>query len=445
MGWGEEEFKTIDLGDERLNRRAVLLLERLAQKPSASIPGACENWAETAAAYRFLRNEEVSWDKVITAHWQASQARMAQHKVVLCIQDTTELDYNGQQIDGLGPLSYEAQRGLYLHPTYVVSTEREPLGVCNCWSWAREFKNENGSRSGLCESTRWLESYERICESAELLPQTRHVCIGDREADMLSLMRKARELGYPADYLIRSRHNRVLPGGGKLWDRVQEQAPLGTIRFILPAGRGRKSRTVEQHIRCERVEISDKANGVIEVSCLVASEVNAPEGVKPVVWRLLTNRTATSLQEASELIDWYRARWEIELFFLILKEGCRVERLQLSHKDRLESALAIYLVIAWRINRLMRLGRTVPELPADLVFEPDEWRAAFILNKKPIPKKMPGLNEVIRLIARRGGFLARKGDGEPGARTLWLGLQDIAVFVEGARYAREFSQAETCV
>lgn len=445
MGWGEEEFKGIELGDERLNRRAVLLLERLAQKPSASIPGACESWAETAAAYRFLRNEEVSWDKVLAPHWQASQARMAQHKVVLCIQDTTELNYNGQQIDGLGPLSYEAQRGLYLHPTYVVSPEREPLGVFNAWSWAREFKGADGHRGGVCESTRWIESYERIAESAELLPQTRHVCIGDRECDMLSLMVKARDLGYPADYLVRSQHNRVLPGGGKLWDRVMQQPPLGHIRFMLPAGRGRKSRSVEQEIRVQRVQLSDKAKGVIEISCLVASEVNAPAGVKPIVWRLLSNRVAATLQEASELIDWYRARWEIELFFLILKEGCRVERLQLSDKDRLESALAIYLVIAWRINRLMRLGRTVPELDAELVFEPDEWRAAFILNKKPIPKKMPGLNEVIRLIARRGGFLGRKGDGEPGARTLWLGLQEIAVFVEGARYARAFSEAGTCV
>ena len=128
-----------------------------------------------------------------------------------------------------------------------------------------------------------------------------------------------------------------------------------------------------------------------------------------------------------------------------MKEGCRVERLQLGDKDRLEAALAIYMVIAWRINRLMRLGRTVPELEAGLVFEPDEWRAAFILNKKPIPKKMPTLNEVLRLIARRGGFLGRKGDGEPGAKTLWLGLQEVAIFVEGARYAREFSKAGTCV
>ena len=440
-----DEFKAIELGDPRLNRRAALLAEQLGQRPSASIPNACTSWAETAAAYRFLRNEQVSWDKVLAPHWQASQTRMAQHKVVLCIQDTTELDYNGQVIKGLGPLSYEAQRGLYLHPTYVVSAEREPLGVFNAWTWARQFKGEDGKRAGLCESGRWIESYERIAESAQQLPQTRHVCIGDRESDMLELMLKARELGYPADYLVRSQHNRVLPGGAKLWDQVMAQTPIGRIRFMLPAGRGRKSRMVEQDIRLQRLSLKDKSKGHIEVTCLIASEVSAPEGTKPVQWRLLSNREASTLEQASELIDWYRARWEIELFFLILKEGCRVERLQLSDKDRLESALAIYMVIAWRINRLMRLGRTVPELDAGLVFEPDEWRAAFILNKKPVPKKMPTLNEVIRLIAQRGGFLARKGDGEPGAKTLWLGLQEIAIFVEGARYDREFSEAGACV
>jgi hypothetical protein len=141
MGWAEEEFETLDLGDARLNRRAVLLAERLSQKPGASIPGACASWGETVAAYRFLGNEEVSWDDVMAAHWDASQKRMAQHSVVLCLQDTTELDYNGQQMEGLGPLSYEAQRGMYLHPTYVVTPEREPLGVINAWMWARELKD----------------------------------------------------------------------------------------------------------------------------------------------------------------------------------------------------------------------------------------------------------------------------------------------------------------
>lgn len=440
MSWAQAEFETIDLGDKRLNRRAVLLAERLGHKPSASIPGACENWTETAAAYRFLSNEQVSWGDVLGAHASASQARMREHAVVLCIQDTTELDFNGQDIEGLGPLSYEAQRGMYLHPTYVVTPEREPLGVIDAWMWARQAKKADGTRDGVLESTRWVESYERIAEAATELPGTRHVCIGDRESDLLALMLKARAMDHAADYLLRCQHNRALPEGDKLWERVMGSEPLGHIRFEMPPGRGRKARAVQQEVRAQRIELADAQGGSIEVSCLIASEIHAPAGTKPVVWRLLTNRAAGTLAEAAELIDWYRARWEIELFFLVLKEGCRIEAMQLGHIERLQTALALYMVIAWRINRLMRLGRALPELPADLLFEPDEWRAAFILNKKPAPKEVPPLNTVIRLIAQRGGFLGRKGDGEPGAKTLWLGMQDIAVFVEGMRYARQFSQ-----
>ena len=437
MSWAAQEFETLDLGDARLNRRAVLLAERLAQKPGASIPNACHNWSETVAAYRFLSHEDVSWDDVMQAHWQASEQRIGQHPVVLCLQDTTELDFNAQQTAGLGPLSYEAQRGLYLHPTYVVTPDREPLGVTNAWTWARQFKAADGTRAGVLESTRWIESYERVAEQALRLPHTRHICVADRESDIMALLVRARELDHAADYLVRSQHNRALPEGGKLWEKVGQAPVLGHVRFDLPAGRGRKARAVKQEVRVERVTLNDGAKGQVQVTCVVAAEIDAPAGVKPVLWRLLTNRQASTLEQACALIDWYRARWEIELFFLVLKEGCRVERLQLGDSERLQTALALYMVIAWRINRLMRLGRALADLPADLVFESDEWKAAFILNKKPVPKQVPELNTVIRLIAQRGGFLARKGDGQPGAKSIWLGMQDVAVFVEGIRYARQ--------
>jgi Transposase Tn5 dimerisation domain len=152
---------------------------------------------------------------------------------------------------------------------------------------------------------------------------------------------------------------------------------------------------------------------------------------------LLTNRAVDTLEQAIELIDWYRARWEIEMFFLILKEGCRVESLQLERVERIENALALYMVIAWRVNRLMRLGRALPKLPVDLGFEKDEWQAAYILNKKRPPAKPPDLNTVVRLVAQLGGFIGRKSDGEPGAKTIWLGLEKIGAFVEGMQFARE--------
>lgn len=441
MSWAAEEFETLNLGDARLNRRAVLLAERLSQKPGSSIPAACHTWSETVAAYRFLSHEEVTWEEVMEAHWQASEARIAQHPVVLCLQDTTELDFHGQQMTGLGPLSYEAQRGLYLHPTYVVTPDREPLGVTNAWTWARHFKGANGQREGQLESRRWVESYERMAEQAQRLPQTRHVCVSDRESDIMALMVRARELQHPADYLVRSCHNRSLPNGTKLWEQMEQATVLGHVSFQVPSGRGRKARLVEQEVRLQRVTLKDGGGGHIEVTCVVASEIHPPAGAKPVVWRLLTNRQAHTLQEACELIDWYRARWEIELFFLVLKEGCRVERLQLGHSDSVQTALALYMVIAWRINRLMRLGRTLPDLPADLVFETEEWQAAFVLHKKIPPKTVPTLNTVVRLIAQLGGFLARKGDGEPGVKSIWAGMKDIASCVDGIRFARSIGLA----
>ncbi len=88
----------------------------------------------------------------------------------------------------------------------------------------------------------------------------------------------------------------------------------------------------------------------------------------------------------------------------------------------------------------MRLGRTCPDLDAGLLFERDEWRAAFILNRKKPPKRSPRLNEVVRLVAMLGGFLARKGDGEPGVRTIWQGLQRVRHFAAGLRYARELGE-----
>ena len=160
----------------------------------------------------------------------------------------------------------------------------------------------------------------------------------------------------------------------------------------------------------------DAEGGIVPLSCLVAREIHAPADVTPIEWRLLTSREVSDLAAAAQLIDWYRVRWEMEIFFHVLKNGCRVDALQLS---TIERALAGFMIVAWCIAHLMRLGRSCLGLDAGLLFEPDEWKAAFILNKKAPPDKPLRLNEVVRLVAMPGGFLARKGDGEPGVKTIW--------------------------
>ena len=364
--------------------------------------------------------------------------------VVLNLADTTELNFNGQETAGLGPLSYEAQRGIYVHVTYAVTPHREPLGVMDAWMWARERKDSKGVRHGVKESTRWVEGYERVAEQAAELPQTRQVYIADRESDIAALMRRARDLGCPADWLIRAQHNRVLPDGDRLWERVEASEPLGEIRFTLPGRDGCKAREVVQQVWASRIDVPDGEGGVMPVSCPIARELKAPADVTPLEWRLLTNREAADIAAVAQLIDWYRARWEVEIFFRVLKNGCRIEALQLATIKRLEWALALFMVVAWRIARLMRLGRTCPVLDAELMFESDERRAAFILNKQSPPDKAPRLNEVVWLVAKLGGFLARKGDGEPGVKTIWQGLQRVMDFAAGIRYAREVDHL-TCV
>jgi len=445
MGWAETEFETIDLGDERRNKRAMRLVERLSAQPTASVPQACGDWADTMAAYRFFNNEAVDWRAILGAHMECARARMAAHEVVLCIQDTTELDFNGQQASGLGPLSYEAQRGMYVHPTYAVSASREPLGVLDAWMWAREPKDQDGNRPGIKESVRWLEGYERLAEMAPQLAPTRLVYVADREADIMALMVTARNSGTPVDWLVRAKHNRTLEGGDKLWARVSGSQALGELRFTLPSRQGRKAREVIQQVWAQTVMLPDGAKGQVQTSCIVARELQPPKGEKPVEWRLLTNLPVASLEQAARLIDWYRARWEIEMFFHVLKNGCRIEALQLGSIEKIERALVLYMVVAWRINRLMRLGRTCPELNAQLMFEPDEWKAAYILNQQKVPSEPPTLNEVVRLVARLGGFLGRKGDGEPGVKTIWLGMQRILDFAAGIRFYRELQAAGNCV
>lgn len=453
MAWAAGELQGIDLGDQRLNKRAIKMLHSFSEKPTLSIPGACNGWAETQAAYRFLAHEDIEWPDILAPHQQQTHARIREQAVVLCIEDTTELDFNGQQIDGLGRLSYDAQRGMYLHPTYAVTPHRVPLGVVNVQMWAREARSVVGEKAGEKpkastqekESVRWIKGYEHVARLAETMDTTRLVYVTDREGDIMELMVTARDSGNPADWLIRSCHNRVLPSPEeeKLWASVEAQESIAEIGFALKSRRkgnkkeARKARPVRQQIFIKRVALPDGKEGTVQASCLIAKEVDPPAGEEAVIWRLLTNREICTQEAAIELIDWYRARWEIEMLFDVFKNGCRVEALQLSTIDRVECALVLYLIVAWRIAHLMRMGRSCPDMDARLLFDPEEVQAAYLLSKKPLPKSGPRLDDVIRLIAGLGGFLGRKSDGEPGAKTLWIGLQRLVDFIAGMHAARE--------
>ena len=380
---------------------------------------------------------------MLAAHGEPTVARMGREDRVLCLQDTTELDFTSQPgIAGLGRLSYERQHGMYLHPTLAVSESGVALGVLDAWMWTRKPKGE----TDITESRRWTEGYERIAELAERLPHTRLVYVADRESDLRELLDRAAELGYPADVLLRAKHDRILAEGGKLRAEVARQGVLGEVEFAMPAARGRTARTVVQTVRAARVTLARHAGKTCEVTVILAREEAPPAGEKPVEWLLLTNEPVTTLDDAVLRIGWYRRRWLAEIFFRILKSGCRVEALQLATVERLERALVIYLVIAWRILYLITLGRDGPDLPCEVAFTAEEWRAAWLMAKhQPPPAAPPTLGEMMRLVAGFGGFLGRKGDGHPGPKALWEGLMKLMAYVEALQTVHEvYGTAATC-
>ena len=444
--WASAELRGAEFGDRRLNARAERLLEQWGAKPSLSIPAACGGWAETQGAYRFLSNEKVSWEKILEPHGEATRHRLRGQPVVLAIQDTTELDFGGKKdIAGLGPLSYAAQRGMYVHPTLLVTPQRVALGVWDAWLWAREADHHGCSAQRrhwpieAKESRRWVEGYERVDELAAEEPDTQLIYVADREGDIYEVFaagERAAPSGRHAEFLIRAVHDRALLEEQTTLKAHLDAAPvLGTVTFQLPRAPGRPARAVTQTLRATRVRLKPPRRtghtlAPVTVSALLAEEAHPPSGTQPLRWLLLSSLLIETREQFLEVIDYYLCRWEIELFFRVLKGGCEVEALQLEALDRLEPALALYLIIAWRVLYLMRLGRQCPALPCDVVFDDAEWRAVYLVTQhRPPPSEPPPLAEMLAMVASLGGHPGRKGDGPPGAKTLWIGLQRMHDFV----------------
>lgn len=160
---------------------------------------------------------------------------------------------------------------------------------------------------------------------------------------------------------------------------------------------------------------------------MLAQEVEAPAGIKPLRWMLLTPGAVESFEAACEKLRWYTLRWGIEVYQRALKSGCQIEPRQLGSADRIETCLAIDLVVAWRILHLAKRGREVPDVPGTVCFEEAEGKAlvAYVTRSPTPPERPPSLRDTMRLVASLRGFLGRKGDGKPGTKTLWLGLQEL--------------------
>lgn len=438
--WAEEELGQARLGDERLRQRLLVIARDFYARPQGNVPQSCDgNRAKTKAAYRFFDHPQVSMDAVLKAHYAATTTRVAQQPVVLAAQDTTSLNYSTHPAaQNLGLIGSQAEGpiGLLVHDTLAFNLEGTPLGLLDVQCWARDpdqFGKRHQRRQlhfEQKESVKWLRSLEAVERAQSQCPQTQIVSVGDREADIYELFVWATEKAGRPQLLVRAEHNRRVQDEHRyLWEHLAAQPVAGLKEVRLPRRANRAARTAQLEVRFGAVELRSPKHRAkmanVRLWAVWARERGAPAGVEPVEWMLLTTLPVESLEQACEKLEWYTRRWGIEVFHRTVKSGCKIETRQLGQADRIEACLAIDLVVAWRIFHLTKLGRETPDVPCTVYFEELEWQALVgFIRKDPIPPpKPPGLREAIRMVASLGGFLGRKGDGEPGTQTLWLGLQ----------------------
>lgn len=437
--WAAQEWGCAPLGDARLVQRLLSLGRDRYAMPQGSIPQTCGNRAKTKAAYRFFDNERATLQNLLAPHIESTTRRIAGEKVVLAVQDTTSLNYSTHPAtENLGPIGSSPTGivGLMLHGTLAVTAEGTPLGVLDAQCWARD-PEEHGKKAKrqtlpieAKESNKWLKSFKTVTTAAAACPDTTVVSVGDREADIHELFALACKTPKAPRLLVRAQHNRTLEKEqGRLSDFLADCPEAGIQEISIPRRGSRPARIARLSIRYGAVTLAPPKQKPdeppIPVWVIHADELEAPEGVEPLCWVLLTTVATESFEAACEHLRWYTLRWTIEVFHRTLKSGCKIENRQLGSANRLEACLAIDLVVAWRIHHLTMLGRETPDVPCSVYFEEAQWKAlnAFVTKNPVPPEEPPTLRAAIRMVATLGGFLGRKGDGEPGTQTLWLGLQ----------------------
>ena len=436
-----KSLATAELGDKRLTARLVQLAGVLGEKPQSSLPDASGEPATLKAAYRFFDNEEVTPEKMLQSHIEATQRRMASVKLVLAVQDTTYLDWTSHpDTEGLGPLVSASQQGLLAHSTLAISEERVPLGVLAQEVWARDaetfaqLKDHKQRPIAEKESNKWLKSLEAVEAAHKACPNTHFVSVGDREADIYDLFLVERSDRGRFAGACRERPaggNRGTlsvgstgghPDGGDHGD--QGAAPQWTS--------GAHGQSVDPLARNQLAppdwNRAKEKLPQVKVWAVWAIETAPPPNLPAVEWLLLTTVPVHTTEDALQRLAWYACRWGIEVWHKVLKSGCRIEARQLETAERLKRCLTLYAVIAWRVLYATMLSRTVPEMSCLALLNDAEWQALYcaIHNTTILPPTPPSLNQAVRWIAQLGGFQNRKGDGHPGVTVIWKGFQHLS-------------------
>ena len=456
--WASQEFGDAPLGDARLSTRLVASAARLAEQPGRAFTAvSTSDVAAIKGYYRLIDKPDldaVTMDTIMAPHQARTRQRMANESRVLCIADGTTLDYtNLAECEGLGNTGSNqtgaTSRGIQMHSTLAVNDKGIPLGIVDVRTRTPQDDAPKTSPSMPLEEKKsfdWIAGLHSCMDLAAQLPDTRITCVMDREADFYELF-DAHRANACVDLLIRANHNRLTTTGAKLFNRLRASQHRGTVQLQVKRqsarakrskqkARAARSRRVAQlALHYEKVEFFPpsylKGKSNIELWVVHAQEKKPPPGVTPLEWCLLTSREISTASDAEQCLLDYALRWRIEDWHRVLKTGCRVEDLAHQRVERLQRAIAINLVIAWRIMVMTLLGREVPELPAAVMFTDVDIAVLGGWARTVSAKPPTTLGEAILLVARIGGYANRKHDPPPGHELMWYGYQNLNLMCMG--------------
>lgn len=450
------EFEGAEFGDERLSKRLVKLAEAMAKSPSLSFPKATGSDAALEATYRFLNNEKVTPDAILSAHVGATRERCSQVGAVVVAHDSSEFTFSGHR-DDLGRLSSDKTHGFLGHFALAVSgRDRAPLGVLGFSALTREHgrrRPRHGERRPQedRESRRWLDLVEQA--QAALAGGCTAVHVMDREADAYELL--AGLQAQERRFVIRAQFDRTVVGddeGAHIGDLLEQASAMLEREVKLSARVKRKSdppskgkKHPPRTMRLAKLLVSSAVvtlrrpkqaakslPATLTINVVRVHEPEPPEGADPVEWRLLTSEAIDTPDDVAAVVDAYRARWCIEEYFKALKTGCAYEERQLGSKGALLNALAVFAPIAWQLLALRQLSRIHDDLPAEAVLSPLKLK---ILRAHKDTRAMPcsTVREAMLAIARLGGHI--KNNGDPGWIVLGRGYEDLLLLEQGAALA----------
>jgi hypothetical protein len=448
------EFAGARLGDARLEKRALAIVERLGASPAAPFPRALGSEADLEAFYRFLRNPATKFELVLEPHIAATVRRMEGSAEVLAVHDTTEFRFGGKR-DGLGDLT-TAGHGFLSHLTLAVTADeaRAPLGVLGVEAWARSEPTATGllkagkvsyaaGRALPKEQDRWFRGV--LAAEAEAGEASSLIHVMDSEADDYKLMANLVTTG--RRWVIRLCHyDRRLADGPSKIRAVIASRKVAARRLVSLSRRQRKPgghKRRRQRARAQRhatlalraatitlrrpVYLRDLPE-TLTVNVVSVEEVDPPRGQEPVDWLLVTSEPVESTQQVLKVVDIYRARWRIEEFFKALKTGCAYEKRQLETSQTLLTALALFIPIAWSLLALRTLARRDAVAPAATILSPTQLEVLRRSSNNSLPRR-PTAKQALMAIARLGGH--HRTNGDPGWQLLGRGYHDLLLLVAG--------------